>query len=171
MLILIFIVQSCADGLSKDKRISRLKADNVIKESLSGKTKNNDYIVFSSGDEQYVILIKESDSLHEYFIDRSIDKNNVHFLIDTVFKSDSYLFKKMFDVGSYMEGYISFDSDFYKNGYDVSSGRITYFVYVSNTGKRFGEARLSFFISPNPIDPEIYLYFTGRILKYARGNN
>lgn len=73
----------------------------------------------------------------------------------------------MFNKNIYQKEFITFDSDFFKPHYEISSGSITYFVYKINN-QRLGEARLSFFIKPNPIDVEVYLYLTNKILEYSK---
>jgi len=163
---LLIVAQSCAQKLSKENEMSRLAAENVIDKYLKNEVKDKNYIVFSSGDIQFVVLVKDSDSYHEYFIDNS-DKGSAY-MQDTLFQSKDELFKKMFDLDSYHKSYTSFDSEFYKNGYEISSGNITYFALVTKDRAKYGESRLSFYVKPNPIDAEVYLYFTERLLKWVR---
>ncbi len=73
----------------------------------------------------------------------------------------------MFQISNYKQDYITFDSDFFKPEYEISSGNITYFVLVDENKKRYGEARLSVFIKPNPIPTDIYLYLVNRIIFYT----
>lgn len=161
----LFMCQSCAQPLTKEELASRDAADYVISKHFKDKVKNKDYIVFSVGDAQFIILTKNQNTYLEYYFDKSREETVV---LDTLFQNDTEVFKRMFDKSSYHKDYISFGSDFYKNGYEISSGNITYFSYVTRHGKRYGESRLSFFIKPIPIEPDIYFYFTERILKYAR---
>lgn len=69
----------------------------------------------------------------------------------------------MFDTSRYRTDFVTFNTDFYKSGYDTASGNITYFVLKDREGKSYGEARLSVFVKPNPIDAEIYLNLINRV--------
>ena len=73
----------------------------------------------------------------------------------------------MFDKTVYHDGFITFDSDFYQpNGYELASGNLTYFVFKDENGFKYGEAKLSVFIKPNPIDGDVYFYLVSQILNY-----
>lgn len=78
-------------------------------------------------------------------------------------KSDSIL-EKAFDKKLYHKEYITFNSPFYKYNHAQSEGNLTYF-YLYKEGIKYGEARLSVFIKPNPIDNQIYDYLRNVLLK------
>lgn len=157
---------SCRQNLTKEELNSRNAAQSVVEKYLSDVVRNKNYIVFSAGDDQFVFLIQDNDTFHEYYIDQSKEQGQM-VIRDTVIEGNEDLFSKMFDRDLYRKEYISFRSDFYKNGYDVSSGNITYFAFVTKDHTRLGESRLSMFVKPTPMAPEIYLYFVNRILKNA----
>ncbi|MBL0744970.1 hypothetical protein [Chryseolinea lacunae] len=170
-LILLFLLvafQSCAQ--KKEEEVSRLAAEQVVNKYLAVQVKDKNYAVFSSGDVQFVVLIENADSFQEYFIDITAKSGEVY-LRDTLFQSGDNLYKKMFNASSYRNGYVSFESDFYKDGYEIASGNVAYFVMITSNGLRHGESRLSFFVKPNPIAPEIYAHFTEHLLMYARDMN
>src|SRR5687768_15442218 len=92
---LLVLGQSCAQKMPKENEVSRMAAENVIEEYLKNEVNDKKHIVFSSADVQFVVLIKNSDSYHEYFIDNS-NKGKAS-MKDTLFQSTDELFKKMFD--------------------------------------------------------------------------
>lgn len=167
--ILMFIsisFQACSQQLAMEELESRKKAQIIVDEYLSYQVKDKDYILFSSDDAFFIIFVKDSNSFHEYYIDNSNEFVQVT-RRDTIIVGENELYNKMFDVSSYRKDYTSFRTEFYKNGYDISSGSYTYFVMVTNSGVRIGECRLSMFVKPTPMAAEIYLYFVNRMLKNA----
>lgn len=97
-----------------------------------------------------------------------MDNGETRILKDTTLNLSGELAKRMFDKTIYRDDFITFDSDFFKPEYEASSGNITYFVMKDKHGKRYGEARLSIFIKPNPIDSAVYSYLVERLLYYAK---
>lgn len=165
-ILLIFLgisFSGCSQKLRPEDDISRRNADNIASEIFAKETSGNNYIMFSVAEKSYLVIIDVKDTYEEYFYNsESKRKSDV-----TIIKKSNQLFNKMFDKTNYKKEFITFDSDFFKPHYEVSSGNITYFVFKSNN-QRLGEARLSFFIKPNPINVEVYLYLTTKILEYNR---
>ena len=157
---------ACSQRLTEEELSSRRMAQTVVDKYLGDLVQNKNYIVFSSGDDQFLILVENEDSYHEYYIDKSNGMDQV-IRRDTIIEANNDLFTKMFESTSYRRDYISFRSDFYKDGYEISSGNITYFALVTSDGTRLGESRLSMFVKPTPMDAKIYLYFVERLLANA----
>lgn len=160
---LTIFISGCAQQLKPEDINSRENAENIVNSVYVNETKDNDYIIFSVDEKSYLVIIDTKDSYKEYFYNsESQRKSN-----ETIINKPNNFFTKMFNKTLYKKEFITFDSDFFKPHYEISSGNITYFVYKSNN-QRLGEARLSFFIKPNPIDTEVYLYLTNKINEYNR---
>ena len=159
---------SCSQSLSEADLISRKRAEIVLDDELiSNNVKGNDHIVFSVADKNFIVLVKVEDSFREYYIQMA-DSEKIKVLNDTIVQLSSELANSMFDKTKYKEGFITFNSDFYDSGYEVSSGNITYFVFKDKKGRKYGESRLSILIKPNPIDSSVYTYFVKRTIDYNR---
>lgn len=163
---LIISFQGCTQELTEEELKSRRAAETIVSTYLKDEVRGHNYIIFSSGDNQFVVLVKQINVYHEYYINDSNEANRV-IQFDTIVRGDSKLFDRMFDRSNYRKDYTTFRSDFYKDGYETASGNITYFLFVTNDGSRLGESRLSVFVKPNPIDAEVYLYFVQRLLANA----
>lgn len=161
-----FSIQACSQELTEEEMRSRREAESVVNAYLKDRVKGYNYIIFSSGGAQFIVLVNQAGSYHEYYIDDSSGLNKV-IQYDTIVGNNPKLFDRMFDERAYRKDYTSFRSDFYKDGYETASGSITYFSLVTNDGSRLGESRLSMFVKPNPIDAEVYLYFVQRLLANA----
>jgi len=161
-----FSFQACSQELTEEELKSRRMAETVVNTYLKDQVKGYSYIIFSSGDAQFIVLVNQTGSHHEYYIDESNGTNQV-IQYDTIIEGDPKLFDRMFDETAYRKDYTSFRSDFFKDGYETASGNITYFSLVTIDGSRLGESRLSVFVKPNPIDAEVYLYFVQRLLANA----
>jgi len=156
-----------SQSLSEADLVSRNKAEMVLGDSLIMNTvKGHDHIVFSVADKYFIVLLKKQGSFMEYHI--QLDNERIKVLTDTVVQLSGELGNRIFDKTMYKKEFITFDSDFYKSGYEISSGNITYFVFKDKEGERFGESRLSMLIKPNPIDSAIYSYFVKRIMHYSK---
>lgn len=152
--------------LSKSAILNRKAADSLVRTMLHDKVKDKQYVIFSSGGTNYIIGIDQGKSYLEYYIKRNT--NGLASVKSKIIKKKDSIQCKMFNRHLYKAGYITLESDFYKEGYEVSSGNTTYFVMKDIKGERFGESALTVFIKPNPIDAGIYLYFVDRLLFYAR---
>lgn len=162
-----FSIVACSQQLSEADKQSRQKADNVVKSQLKGEIEGSNHIIFSVADKDFIILVENPSSYREYYI-RSMDDGETKILKDTTLSLSGELAKKLFDKTIYRDDFVTFDSDFFKPEYEASSGNITYFVLKDRQGKRYGEARLSVFIKPNPIDSSVYSYFVERLLHYTK---
>lgn len=138
---------------------SREKAETLIKNDLHDELKGRSYALFSVADKDYIIIVEHDEYYIEYFFNSTLKVSE-----DTV--SNNSITKAIFNKKNYRKDFTSFNSEFYKSGYKVSNGNITYFVFKDEKGKRYGEARLSIIIDPNPIDARIYLYFVDKYFSY-----
>lgn len=158
----------CSQSLSEADLISREKVEIILNDELiSDNVKKKDHIVFSVADQNFIVLVKELDAYREYYI-KMEEGENFEILSDIIVQLSNELTNSMFDKTKYNEGFITFNSSFYKDGYEVSSGNITYFVFKDKKGNRYGESRLSMLVKPNPIDSSIYSYFIKRIIDYSK---
>jgi len=146
---------------------SRQRADSVVNTLLNKEAASCPIIVFSAADKFFIVEVKKNDGFYEYYFERE-SRGRRRAINKTIFSISDKLKKKMFDTTIYRKGYITYESDFFKSPPKVASGGITYFVLKDENGKRFGEARLSEFVYPNPIDPHIYLYFVQKLDEYLR---
>lgn len=162
-----FSIVACSQQLNEADKQSRQKADKVVESQLKEEIEGRNHIIFSVADKDFIVLVENTGSYKEYYI-RSIDNGEVKILKDTTLSLSGELAKKMFDKTIYRDDFVTFDSDFFKPEYEASSGNITYFVLKDKQGKRYGEARLSVFIKPNPIDSSVYSYFVERLLYYTK---
>jgi len=147
---------------------SRRKAESVVNKHLGNKADKHCHLVFSVSDSWYLIIIEKEGSFEEYYIKADTLKSSRLVKTSTVAKSNELL-KKAFNPNLYYKGYVTFDSDFYKSGYEMSEGNITYFYFKDKKGNKYGESRLSVFIKPNPIDDQIYNYLRLKLLNYITG--
>jgi len=154
-------MSSCSQTLNKEDAKSRNKADSIIEKFLEKETKNRSYVLFSTTDENYIIIIENTNSYNEFYI-----KDSKEIVPGNTYSKPNELLKKMFNKDIYQKEFITFKSDFFMpDGYELSSGNITYFVLKDENRNRYGEARLSVLIKPNPIDGEIYAYLVEKLLK------
>lgn len=153
----------CSQKLNPEDELSRKNADRIANEIFANETKGKEYIIFSVSEKSFLIIVNLEHSYKEYFYNSESKIKTKEVIV----KKPNDLFSKMFNKNIYQKEYITFDSDFFKPHYEISSGSITYFAYKINN-QRLGEARLSFFIKPNPIDAEVYLYLTNKILEYSK---
>jgi hypothetical protein len=146
--------------------INRNKAESILQRFLPRQLKGNRKIVFSVGEEYYLILIKSNGKYFEHYYQID-DKGRILKSKVTGLRSSKELLK-IFDEKNYEKNYVTFSSFFFKSGYKLAEGNMTYFVLKDERDIRYGEAVLSFHILPNPIKAEIYFYLTDRILELAR---
>ncbi|WP_273016016.1 MULTISPECIES: hypothetical protein [Leeuwenhoekiella] len=155
---------SCSQKLDRSELISRQSAERIIENTdLAQKVRGSSYVLFSISDIFYIVIVEGEKTYEEYYINS--EKGNKLVKKATYKKSDELL-KKMFNSDNYKNEFISFDSEFFGSGYELSSGNLTYFVLKNEEGERYGEARLSILIEPNPIDDEVYNYLTQKLLLY-----
>lgn len=160
-ILLIFCVLSCGytytQELNEFELKSREKADLVFKQVAESQSKESPYILLSTSNSNYLLIIKRK--THYTKIKVTLDTNDSIKIesIKSLGLKDKTL-EKAFNSSIYHKGFIGFQSEFYKNGYELSSGATTYFVMKDKHHNRFGESCLSVIIKPNPIDIEIYSY-------------
>lgn len=158
VLILLILKQGYAQELTKQDSLSRENAKKVVEQNFGKHTQESSYIVFSMNDKLYLIVL-EKDGYYEehYFVDSTKTK------IEKVNKP-SDIYSAAFDTTLYHKGYITFNSDFYKNGYTKAWGELNYFLLKAKNGQEYGELRLSTIVEPNPINSDIYYYLITRLL-------
>jgi len=163
-----FCLSACSQNESIDHSSLVVKSvEKLLDQNLAG----HQYIVFSLADTKFIIIVKNGNQYDEFYLVKKT-KDEIPKLVSKVTKNQDDLFEKMFNKNIYEKEFVTFDSDFYKpNGYELSSGNLTYFVFKDKERKKYGEAKLSFFIKPNPIDTEIYGYFISQISYYNDNDN
>ncbi len=166
ILILFFALcfgHSFSQKLNEFELESRNKADLVFKEIAGPQSEDLPYLLFSSGNLFYLIIIDRK--THYTRIKVSLTQTD-SIQVDSVksIKKSNGILEKAFDKSIYQKDFIGFQSDFFKNGYEFASGATTYFVMKDSRRNRFGESSLSIIVRPNPIDGEIYNYLVTEIL-------
>ncbi len=135
---------------------SRKRADLVINKLLE---KNyfdiSPYALLSSNNSSYLIILDRNTHFSMAWVELKHFGKIELISVRNEPKSNKEL-EFIFDFKDYHEEFISWDSDFYKDGYDLAKGASTYFVVRKADGKRYGESVLSMLVSPNPIDTRIY---------------
>ncbi|MDB5142981.1 MAG: hypothetical protein JWQ66_1694 [Mucilaginibacter sp.] len=145
--------------------LSREKSEVIVKNNFRNLI-GNKYLLFSISDRWYLIIAKKSNKYYEYYLDSDTSKVRRSSTIKaTKVVSISRVLSKAFDEKSYQKDYITFNSPFYRHNHAESDGNITYF-YLMIDGVKYGEARLSVFIKPNPIDKDVYDYLRISLLRY-----
>lgn len=159
-------ITGCSQKLHPEDSLSRNNADKVIEQEFIQDIKEHNFIMFSIAEKHFLLIVEKEKEYEEVFFDSETGfKSN-----KVIHEKPNKLFTKMFDKNLYLHDYITFNSDFFKPNYEVSSGNITYFVFKSPKFGRVAEARLSFFVKPNPIDNEIYIYLTNKSLEYIKSS-
>ncbi len=163
---LVFILHfgfSFSQEINEFEMESRIKADSVFEKIAKSQSENMPYLIFGSGNQFYIIIIDRK--THYSRIKVSLDSTD-NATIESI-KSLKYtdkVLKKAFDKSIYHKEFIGFQSEFYKNGYELASGATTYFVLKDKNRNRFGESFLSILVKPNPIDSEIYNYLVRELI-------
>lgn len=152
-------IMDCADSISRDR------SEFILKEYFSDSLMFYNHLLYSIADKWYLIIIEKPICFEEYYIKQDsmigYKKSNAK----QINKSNTIL-QKAFDYSLYHKGFINFNSDFYKTGYELSQGNITYFFLRDKNGNKYGEARLSVFVKPNPINEDVYDYLRTHLLNY-----
>ena len=153
-----------SQGLKSADNVSRQKADFILKQNLSSIINGKNYLLFSIKDEWYLIIINEGNDFQKYYVkgDTVIKLSNKECL--NINNKENEILTLAFDKKSYHNGYISLNSDFYKNGYELSQGNTTYFYLQDDKGNKYGESKLTTIINPNPINDKIYNYMLTTLL-------
>ena len=147
---------------------SRQKADSVYSKIIERETKsNNPYLLISSNNQFYLVVL-DRDS-HYTMVHCEFNQNGAIDIQKVINQEKSNtILNRAFDTSGYHTGFISFDSEFFKDGYEIAYGSPTYFVLKNSEGKRFGESVLSVLVKPNPIDPEVYGYLFSALINQKR---
>jgi hypothetical protein len=149
--------------LNRVDSISRAKAQNTVTNNLKISPQSN-YLLFSIQDKWYLIIVKKDGMLCQYYINSDTSKLKPQVTKKSKVIKSNPILRKAFKKGLYHREYITFNSPFYKNRHAQAEGNLTYF-YLYEDGIKYGEARLSVFIEPNPIDHQVYDYLRNTLLK------
>ncbi len=129
-----------------------------------GRVQDKDHLLFSIADRWYLVIVPGSKRSFAYYFDAQSNVKSRQKI-----KADNVLLKA-FDEKLYQNGYVTFNSSFFRDSEIKSEGNITYFYLMKNHVK-YGESKLSVKISPNPIPQEIYDALSTELLlfmsKYA----
>ncbi len=164
--LMILSIEMFSQDLNESDIKSRVIANNLLEEHFSERLIDRSNLVFSIADTWYLFLIELNDSYTEYFVHRldSI-KSEIVKTTEINKSSNPEVLKEAFDSEIYKRGYITFNTSYYRDGYELANGNLTYFRFQDKKGEIFGESRLSVIVKPNPIDNKVYTYFVKRLLK------
>ena len=166
IILLICLFFSISSHSQNNTSANASKEVTAVQAQLSEKIAGKERVVFGIADMNFLVIVKEEKKYVEYYLVKKYN-DSIPKLIKTKKKKENDLFIKMFDKTLYHDEFITFDSDFYQqNGYEVASGNLTYFSFQDENGKNYGEAKLSVFIKPNPIDTTVYYYLVKQVLKH-----
>jgi len=155
-----FIATECfSQGKDSSDSLTIQKADNIVNGYMADETQHNDHLLFSIADRWYLVIVRGPKKSVAYYFDAQSNIRSRKRI-----KGDDGLLKA-FDEALYQDGYVTFNSPFFKNTEIKSEGNITYFYLMKNHVK-FGESRLSVKISPNPIPKEIYDMLSTELLSF-----
>lgn len=142
---------------------SRKKADLVFEKSTESESENLPYLMIGSGNQNYLIIIYRK--THFAQIKARIDSDdNIEIETTKSIKSTNKVLVKAFDKSIYKNDFVGFQSDFFKDGYELAIGATTYFVMKDKERNRYGESCLSVIVKPNPINVEIYNYLIRKLV-------
>ncbi|WP_265427103.1 hypothetical protein [Chryseobacterium sp. YIM B08800] len=136
------------------------KIDNIEK-AYKYYLANKIYIFYGT---QYKLhlIVKNGEKYYDLKFTADNPDNNYELQDITVLKNKEL--RLLFDIDSYVNQSISFDSEFYKkNAIKTTTGLPTYFSYNTPAKKRYGEYFLTVGISPVPMRKEVY-NFLGLLL-------
>ncbi|MDH7444175.1 hypothetical protein [Aquimarina sp. 2201CG14-23] len=164
-----FLLTSCkGQNLNDFLEKSQIKSSLVTNEVLRKKGNNkNPYLLFSISDSLYLIIENTDSSYLEKIVELT-DNEVVNILSVKKNEKSNYILQKGFNKENYYKEFISFESDFYKDGYEIAQGSKTYFVMVDTLGYKYGESILSIIVRPNPIDEELYGYLASKLLNFKK---
>ena len=152
------------DALTGYDLESRNKADLVFECLLEVQNiQQTPYVLLSSGNSSYFIILNRKSHYTMVWGKLLEDQSFKVTSLKNQNKSDK-LIESAFNIKNYHDGFISWDSEFYADGYEMASGAPTYFVMKDSNGNRFGESVLSMLVSPNPIDKKIYGYMATELI-------
>lgn len=157
-MILSFFLCSC---LSSDRstNYNSLKNDKSIYQITS----NTPHLHFSINEEWYLIITYTNKTYRHYIFCQDTSKAKIVYT-PNLKEYEKLILNKAFDKKQYNLNFINIDSS-YSNNYDYVNGNSTYFYFQDKNNIRYGEAKLTVFIKPNPIDENLYNYLIKQLLK------
>lgn len=164
------MVTSCS-GQKKDDFL--IKSRENAKKVNHFLNQNDDYginskILFSIADSLYIVIANKEKEYIESIVEFKSSIDKISLVTQKTIKKPNSILDKGFNLDNYRKDFISFNSYFYKDGYDVASGHKTYFVLIDETNERMGEAILSVMVKPNPIDSKLYGYLASKLINLPR---
>lgn len=169
ILLVIFSISLYGCGQSQDlselDKMARKNAQTVLQDSkVSKQIEGKPYLLFSIKDHWYMIVVKNDEYIKEIYANLESSNKVVLTGSDKISKPVKDL-NNAFDKGEYHKGFITLNSDYYKDGYEISSGNPTYFFYSDKDGNKHGESKLTALVKPNPINVDLYNYLLSKTLK------
>lgn len=139
---------------NQSKFISIVDSNECIKHL----TKDKNVLFFSIADKWGLMIIENNDFYKELYI-----KNDSLMSSENISKSNEIL-KLAFNKEIYHTGFIG--PDFYSQNIKYSAGNNTYFCFVSQDDKIYGETEATTIIIPPPIEESVYNYLLKELLDY-----
>lgn len=159
------VIPASSQEIDSAGLISREKSMVIVNKLFNNNSSN--YLLFSISDKWYLIIKDCGNYYMEYFVSTNPFKSNESSTKPLKIHKPNKVLNNAFNNQVYRKNYINFSSPFFKGQELYSEGNMTYFFF-SNKGHKFGESRLSVFITPNPINEKIYSYLRMRILKFIQ---
>ncbi len=168
--ILILCVFSCLGQEEDDFLIKSRQNSNKVFDFVKQKENNKPYarILLSISDSLYIVVSDKNSSYTERIIEFKNSSNKIKLCSKKTIEKPNELLHDGFKWDNYQQEFISFNSEFYKDGYEVATGSKTYFVMVDENNNKRGEAILSVIVKPNPIDSKLYGLLTSRLVNFQK---
>ncbi|TYA74955.1 hypothetical protein [Seonamhaeicola marinus] len=146
-------------------KMARKKAEIILNDTkVSKQIEGKPYMLFSIKNHWYMIVIQNGELIKELYVTLKPSDEVVLAMSKDLKKPTKELIGG-FDKNKYHKDFITLNSDFYKDGYEISNGNPTYFFFADKEGNKYGESKLTALIKPNPIDSELYTYLLTSTLK------
>ena len=147
--------------------VDHVSHDSIIRSAAQAVDIENSYPYLGMTlSKDWIILIHQDSASNfvQYTFRRSSDGSIIRLEKD-VLSGNHEIMNIAFDRSRYHNGLVDFDSSFFKNGYELSMGGPTYFVFYDETGRRVGETKLTLFVKPNPINEKVYKYLANQLIE------
>lgn len=168
LIIFSLVFSSCASQITEADKLSRMKADNLLKQEFVKDTQDSK-LLFSISDKWYMVITKKEGAYNDYYYE--VDSlNTINEIQKPKEPLNKTLMNKAFNFSQYNKSFTTFESSKYKNNYELSQGNKTYFVVLNDEGNRYGEFALSVIIEPTPINKEVYYYLVTRLTNVMSHN-
>jgi len=147
--------------------LERIQSAQFISKYFHNTLQKSNYILFSVGNQQYLIIVEREQLYDEYYFNEDTSQNFKNYQAKTfkVPKPDSTL-TKTFSENQYPKGIITIYSDFFKDKQPFFAGLSSYF-YLSKSGEIFGEEHLTLIVNPSPMGKDVYKYILTELVRLA----